>query len=309
MATVAIDGLYCVIDQTPQTSDWPLPQGAARVLMPQPLIADMRADALSSGCRPSAFGYYPAAVGHRMARQAPVDWLVIYCVAGAAEAWLDDMPLTVGAGDLLLLPAARAHRYAADGEAPWSIYWMHLEGSQVRDWFARLGAAAGGVVPIGLHERLVADFRALLELASSGYSHATGLHAASLSRGLLSYAVLLQQRQQHARSGFDVDALHLWMQQHLDQRLSLEELAGAAGAASRYQFIRQYKQLTGQTPMQAFVHMKVSRACYRLEVSDDSIAEVARQFGFDDPYYFSRLFKKVVGLSPAKYRAQGATRP
>lgn len=289
----------------PKTSDWPLASGSIRVLMPTALTSELADETLANTCLPHAFGYYPSAHGHRMARQNPDDYLVIYCVSGAAAVTIGDDRYRASAGDLLLLPAAVPHAYAADEEEPWSIYWLHLNGTDLPHWFARFNAERGSVRRPGLHDRLVMDFRALLSLSSAGYSVAMGMHAASLSRSLLSYAWLLLQRQQHDSAELDLDALHLFMQQHLHQRLTLAQLSDAAQAPSRYQFIRQYKTLTGQTPVQAFLHMKVSRACYLLEISDASVADVALEFGFDDAYYFSRLFKKVVGLSPGKYRQQG----
>lgn len=305
MGTIAQDGLYCMIEAQPQTSDWPLASGSVRVLMPTQLMSELCHEKLSKAVFPHAFGYYPQAQGHRMARQHPEDYLVIYCVAGSATVTIDSDAYRATAGDLILLPRSVPHAYAADEQDPWSIYWVHLSGEDLPQWFVRLNARGGAVRHLGLHDRLGMDFRSLLSLSGAGYNIAMGIHAASLSRSLLSYASLLLQRQQHDSAELDIDALHLFMQQHLHQRLTLEQLSQAAQAPSRYQFIRQYKALTGQTPVQAFLHMKVSRACYLLEISDASVTDIALDFGFDDAYYFSRLFKKVAGLSPAKYRQQG----
>ncbi len=298
-----------MLQSSPLTSDWPLSGDAQRVLMPAPLLAEMGKDTLCKPLYPKALGYYPVAAGHRMARQDPDDWLVIYCVAGRAQVTLDADPVQVHAGDLLLLPAGRAHQYQADSTAPWSLYWMHLAGTDCAHWFAALGNGHGGVLSLGLHDRLLSDFRALLALTTSQYSLAASRHASSLCRSLLSFATLLLQRAPHSDSPLALESLHSFMQQHLHQRLTLEQLAAAAGQASRFQFIRQYKQLTGQTPMQAFAQMKISRACYLLEISDASVAAIAQQSGFDDAYYFSRLFKKIVGVAPSQYRSWGQTAP
>ena len=56
--------------------------------------------------------------------------------------------------------------------------------------------------------------------------------------------------------------------------------------------------------MQAFQRIKVSHACYLLDISDDTVAQIASWLGYDDPYYFSRLFKKVMGISPQGYRRE-----
>ncbi len=48
--------------------------------------------------------------------------------------------------------------------------------------------------------------------------------------------------------------------------------------------------------------MKIERACYLLDTGELSISAVAEQLGYEDSYYFSRLFKKVMGVSPSSYR-------
>ncbi|MBZ2189817.1 AraC family transcriptional regulator [Alcanivorax sp. JB21] len=322
----------------PHTSNWPLPDSGDRVLLPHDLTRALAKHDLSCGCYPQAFGYYPEARGHRMARARPEDHLVIYCVAGAG--WLtlendagESVRQSVAAGDLLLLPAGRAHTYGADNRQPWSLYWVHLGGIHVPALFARVtdivtvqdsaetgsharisarvtpGDAASriaGGYRVGLHERLVNDFQALLAIARGGYRLTAFLHAADLCRGLLSYAALLMERPPAHQHTLDLAAVHHLMATQLDQRPSLADLASAAGQASTYQFIRRYRALTGQTPMQAFLHRKIERACYLLEVSDLTVAEIARQLGYDDPYYFSRLFRKIARTSPARYRQGGA---
>ena len=296
-----------------RTSDWPLVESAERVLLPQAAVQGMAENLLTSACYPLAFGYYPQASGHHMMRPAPQDYLVIYCVGGSATlecgeatAYSDSHNIIVRRGDLLLLPPAVAHRYQADSQHPWSLYWMHLDGSDLAGLFHLLDPTGSRRLQPGLHEQLVSNFRALLSVVASGYQNTALLHASSLCRSILTYAVMLAGRAQKSSGGLDIEAVHHLMQQRLDERLTVAQLASASGESSQWQFIRRYRAATGQTPMQAFLHRKIARACYLLEVSDASVAEMYRQFGFDDPYYFSRLFKKIIGISPSHYRQQGS---
>ncbi|RME70993.1 MAG: AraC family transcriptional regulator, partial [Verrucomicrobia bacterium] len=57
-------------------------------------------------------------------------------------------------------------------------------------------------------------------------------------------------------------------------------------------------------PLDYFNRLKVQRACELLATTTLSIAEIAEQLGFDDPYYFSRLFRKIMGMAPRVYRRQ-----
>lgn len=179
---------------------------------------------------------------------------------------------------------------------------MHLGGSAVDHWLDPF-SRQGPVTPVGLNERLIHDFRTLLESTATGYRAENLLLAASLCQQVMASAAVLASRQQ------DEDApsfqhLHAFMDTHLDRRLTLADLQRAFGEPSRYRFIRHYKQRTGQTPMQAFNHRKMSHACYLLETTRQPVSQIARSLGFDDPYYFSRAFSRVVGMSPAQYRAR-----
>ena len=267
----------------------------------------MQQDRRTRALHPHGFGFYPQAAGHRMVRQQHDDDLVIYCVEGAGQCWLGESHYSVQAGDLLVLPAGRQHRYQADGRQPWSIFWMHLGGDAVADWLQPL-SATGPVIRVGLHERLVQDFRALLDSTTAGYRSDNLLLAASLCQQLLASAQRYA-RDESADDGDRFSRLHAYMETHLEERPDLETLMHADGCSSRYQFIRDYKRHTGQTPMQAFLHRKMAHACYLLEVSGRPVADISRQLGFEDPYYFSRAFKRVVGVSPSRYRRRGPQAP
>jgi AraC-like DNA-binding protein len=56
--------------------------------------------------------------------------------------------------------------------------------------------------------------------------------------------------------------------------------------------------------MDYFIHLKIQNACKLLYLTDMTVREVSFELGYDDPYYFSRLFKKVMGISPMQYRNQ-----
>lgn len=58
----------------------------------------------------------------------------------------------------------------------------------------------------------------------------------------------------------------------------------------------------GFTPMQYILSIRISSAQSLLETTEYNIAEIAAIVGYDDPLYFSRLFKKQIGVSPSEFR-------
>lgn len=88
---------------------------------------------------------------------------------------------------------------------------------------------------------------------------------------------------------------------HLDQRLSLAELAALCGLSERH-FHRSFKATTGETPLRYVVRQRIERAMLLLAGSEASIAAVAFAVGFANPTHFARAFKDATGMTPSAYR-------
>ena len=74
--------------------------------------------------------------------------------------------------------------------------------------------------------------------------------------------------------------------------LSLDEMAAHSGQSLLY-FTKLFRQRTNQSPMAYFIQLKIRKACELLDQTDSTIREIATQIGNDDPYFFSRIFKKT----------------
>ena len=86
-------------------------------------------------------------------------------------------------------------------------------------------------------------------------------------------------------------------------RLSLDTLAAEA-AVSPFHFLRIFEQVVGATPGQYMLSTRLRHAAVRLRRSNDAIAAVALDCGFDDLSTFNRQFRRATGLPPGAYRAQ-----
>lgn len=73
---------------------------------------------------------------------------------------------------------------------------------------------------------------------------------------------------------------------------------------SRSNFLRAFKQVTGTTPLQYVLHLRINYACRELQESEGSVTEIAYQSGFEDSNYFSRIFHKFIGMTPREYRSR-----
>jgi len=67
-------------------------------------------------------------------------------------------------------------------------------------------------------------------------------------------------------------------------------------------FAEQFRRRTGMAPGEYFIHLRLKHACRLLDTTSLSIREVGFKVGYEDPYYFSRAFSNLMGLSPRQYR-------
>ena len=92
-----------------------------------------------------------------------------------------------------------------------------------------------------------------------------------------------------------------FMMAHLNQPIRISTLCALVGL-SPSRFFELFRSATGETPLNWFIQARMRRAGELLEKTTLQIKEVAGEVGYQDPFYFSRLFKSVHGISPSGYK-------
>lgn len=98
-----------------------------------------------------------------------------------------------------------------------------------------------------------------------------------------------------------VAVVHYFFEKNLQRKISLNETACVA-CLSGSGLIAHFKRYVGITPMEYLSTLRLKRAESLLCRTEQPIAQIAAQCGFESPYYFSNSFKKYYGLSPRNYR-------
>lgn len=279
--------------------------GQRIVVLPRDVIERSRSHPLLEGLLPTDTGYFPKAAGHRRQREEGIDQaILIYCTRGAGWCELAGVRHEVRPGGLVVIPPLTPHGYGADDRQPWTISWVHAVGSRVPHFLADLRASSmSPVLVLGEETGLPALFEELLDVLEQGYTPAQLVYAAQILGHAL--GAMIWRRQQGWRGPADpsrkVSETVEFMKQHLDRPLRVERLAALASlSASHYTML--FKRHTGYAPMEYLIRLRIHRACQLLDTTGVSIKAVAAAVGYEDPLYFSRVFRAVNEVSPQQYR-------
>ncbi len=288
-------------------STWPLSEEAFRILVPDDMLSAMEHHVLSRDCFPTALGYYPRAYDHQMRRIGHDDFIMLYCASGAGELVTESYQGQVVSGDLIVLPPGSKHRYASQDKSPWTLFWCHFRGDHASNFYQQMPLRANNPILHGSNDlTLQNSFSSLIRTVRKAYNISDYIHVANHLRHTLAlieplYRQSISSPIRTILSEASVSEIREYMRDNLHKQLSLDDLARIS-KLSKYHFNRKYKALTGYSPLQHFIQLKIEQACFLLESSHLRIADIAFQLGYDDPLYFSRVFRKVMAVSPSQYR-------
>lgn len=186
----------------------------------------------------------------------------------------------------------------------WSIYRICFSGESSDNLLTELAVNTGipcyirnsHQIVITLFEHLISCLQPSPTLENTAYAGMLLWHA--LACFIFRNPIL------HAECQVDtVEDSIRYMEKNLNRELSLEELSAVAGySPSHYCTI--FKEKTGEAPITYFISLKMHLAAEYLIQSSKSVKEISWLLGYSSQYYFSRLFKSHLGVSPSDYRSQ-----
>ena len=283
-------------DGFPGQLSYVVPARILELVNRNPLIADLYF---------TDIGYYPQARHHfRERKKGVAQAILIYNVGGKGLITIGQTSYEIPPDHFFFIPSDMPHAYYADDQDPWSIYWIHFTGSK-SGLFSRMALQP---IPIErgknsrINERLEL-FNEIFKNLDRGFGIETLEYTnLCMSHLLASFTHLGQFRLVIESRGKDpVGQCINFMLENLNRKLKLEDMATEVNLSASH-FSRLFTNRTGHSPIDYFIQLKVQRACRFLDNSDRNIAEVAREMGFEDQFYFSRQFRKVMNMSPREYR-------
>ena len=278
--------------------------GQKAIVLPKPVVKTCARHAIMKNLHITDIGFYPKALFHYREREhGSKQDILIYCADGAGWANIENKQIQILQGEYIIIPRNLKHKYGADSEHPWSIYWVHFNGNNACDFLNILkGEKDNFGAPVPFSEDRIRLFNAMYNTLATGYSANNLLYVNLILNGYLAsfcYPNLYNIPEKQEVTGIEI--VIEYMQEHIRQNISLAEMAQLIHVSTSH-FSALFKKKTGYPPVEYFTHLKIQMACQFLEFTNMHVKELSYHLGFSDPFYFSRLFSKYMGMPPLEYR-------
>ncbi len=233
-----------------------------------------------------------------------IDYQLLYIVSGKAHFYFNGIERIVQAGRMVLIPPRVEQKYEYFGEEKPEVYWVHFTGSDVKNILRKYEIPMDDPIfysgASSVYSSIFKEMINELQTCRTGYEELLSMY--------LQQIFLLVQRTRQERKPTvttyiqeEMEYARRYFNEHYNEPISIQEYAESRNMSVCY-FQRNFKQIVNHTPMQYLLTIRVNNAASLLETTDYSMAEIAAIVGYEDPLYFSRVFRKIKGMSPTEYR-------
>lgn len=264
-------------------------------------IVDLSKSLIVTSC-----GYYCVHSRATVSTERPngrKDYQLIYIAKGKGYFHFNGKEHIISEGNMILYRPDEVQQYYYHAYDKTEVYWVHFTGCDVNEIlryyklpdFENVFYTGTSPDYQWLYRQMIQE----LQLCRANYEELLSL--------LLRHIFLMINRylKEGTKIGSDIQneierATHYFNENYSSQ-ISIEEYAKSRHMSSCW-FIRSFRQIIKVTPMQYILSLRMSNAQSLLENTEYNITEIAQAVGYDNPLYFSRLFRKHIGVSPSQYR-------
>ena len=224
------------------------------------------------------------------------DYFFIYVTGGVFNTSIDGITKQFGVGSVVIFPPKYKYHYW--GEPPSSYVCVHFTGSHAKSLLYDLGFST---MPYTVELEYSTKIRSLFDKMDEQYMTNAPFLQYSLSclleQILLTIAVERVRSEGYRTLKKSIKYIHA----NYTDKIQIPYLAKLEGL-SNSRYITLFCKEMGKTPSEYILDLRLGRACELLVATDMQISSIGAGVGYKDQYFFSKIFKKHMGMSPLEYR-------
>lgn len=245
---------------------------------------------------PLCIGCYVYMPGYCLERESYPGYTLMYIESGHCHGHCENGKFYAEEKQVIILNGYFPHGYHMDAET--KIYWIHFDGQMAEKFYDVIVKENGNVISpnSAFHcAKLLREIYDTFEFERSVNEPVISKYITDILTELLEpkYVETDSARKIH-------ESIH-FMNERFGEEITVAELAGRS-FLSPYHFIRVFRKVTGKTPHDYLIDLRITYAKYYLKTTEKSIKEIAFLCGFSSESSFCNTFRKRIGSSPLQYR-------
>lgn len=232
------------------------------------------------------------------------DFQLIYVASGKAHFHFGDEERIVTAGHIVLYRPKEPQKYEYYGKDQTQVFWVHFTGNDVTNILRSYGITDNKKVFYcgssldnqNLFRKMINE----LQMSKENYAEMLEMYLRQIFI-TMQRAFIGTIKKEKARVVDKIEKATVYFNENYSQEINIDEYAEQMHVSVSW-FIRNFRESTGLTPMQYILSKRIYNAEILLQDPSYNVSEISRVVGYDNPLYFSRIFKKAKGLSPSEYR-------
>ncbi|HTM99697.1 MAG TPA: AraC family transcriptional regulator [Pedobacter sp.] len=234
------------------------------------------------------------------------DYVLIYCLSGAGQCTTQQGSFQLKANQFMLLSPNDAYQYQSELDHTWKVFCVHFNGNMINELNTTFDLKKfSSPTDINFDGQLVDCWQEIFSSLLKGLTDENIAYANLCLYRFISFFLFPSPAQKTTQGGPEredqLDQSITFMKANVHKRLCVDEIAETFRySPSHYSVL--FKQKTGLSPIEYFIRIKIQRASELLTNSNLIVKEIAGEVGYDDPFYFTRIFKKVTGKTPKEYK-------
>jgi len=249
-------------------------------------------------------GSLKATKPHTSSRRNLSSFLFFVIESGSGTLTYENHNYSLKAGDCVFIDCQKAYSHCS-GKDLWTLKWVHFYGPNMHAIYKKY-KERGGLCTFPAKDPAI--YSTLLTEIYDIAESTTYIRDMKIYEKLTSLLVLIMESSWHpasaqtnTRSKRDLQEIKEYIDRHYADTIHLDDLAEKF-FINKYHLTRAFKEQFGSTINHYQIQLRITHAKQLLRFSDHPIEQIASECGIEDPNYFSRLFKKVEGLTPNEYR-------
>ncbi|MCP3763462.1 AraC family transcriptional regulator [Domibacillus sp. A3M-37] len=239
----------------------------------------------------------------RMRKNDHNTYIFQYTLNGYGEVQAGEQTLSIRPGEAFIVKVPSDHCYYLPAESPeWEFLFITLEGTKAEECWDYLTGQFGLRMTVENTAPLIFLLKKIYQFAvKEGIKDffTSSAYAYEFIMGLYRFAKGLD----HVKTEIpeDIRTAIQFMTAHYHEPLSLDEIADHA-RLSKYYFTNKFQKHMKTTPIQFLTKMRMQKAMELLTTTNKTLHEIAMETGYDNSNYFSKVFKKMIGMSADSFR-------